>query len=446
MHRNLQWVWARFLTLLEIIGLRDDPGLDPRIQLALFRTYHAEFRKLLSANNHFLEGIAELDAKLSDPGHVDRNAMRSRVSQMATDVHHMVKSLNVIADDRYAALWPVLEELTARLNQMLTDPRCQSPVELWMPLSAIASAHADIVGGKMANLGEIKNVLGLPAPDGFAITTEGYRLHIERNGLASLIQQEHVDFSSVDEAASVSRRLQDRLLASTVPAELEQAILAAYDQLSQRLGWAPPLAVRSSALGEDGHLSFAGQFETVLNVPREGLCRAYLRVIASLFSPEAVHYRVLHKIPGENASMAVGFVTMVDASVSGIVFSREPTRQVGDASLIQAVEGLGAALADGQLSPQEIRVGSAPPHPVLSRTRPGQPGRLICGDGTGVIELPVVGEHASIQTVSDEQARDLARWAAGSRDALWHASGHRVGRGPGPAPGPVADAAAATRG
>jgi len=80
------------------------------------------------------------------------------------------------------------------------------------------------------------------------------------------------------------------------------------------------MAVRSSAVGEDSDFSFAGQFLSLLNVSRDNLCKAYHQVVASLYSPEALSYRLLHGIPGESAQMGVGFVEMVEPVAGGVCF------------------------------------------------------------------------------------------------------------------------------
>ena len=165
---------------------------------------------------------------------------------------------------------------------------------------------ADLVGGKMAHLAELANTLGLPTPDGMVVTTEGFRLLLEEGGIRSWIQDKHLEIVSEEDVDPVSKELQDRILSLPIPPALEEEILRAYDRLAERAGARISVAVRSSAVGEDSEFSFAGQFLSVLNVPREELCEAYLQVIASLFSPEAMHYRFLHKIPGESAQMAVG--------------------------------------------------------------------------------------------------------------------------------------------
>ncbi len=171
------------------------------------------------------------------------------------------------------------------------------------------------------------------------------------------------------------------------------------------------MAVRSSAVGEDSEFSFAGQFLSVLNVPREELCSAYLRVIASLFSPEAMHYRFLHKIPGESAEMAVGFVTMVDAVASGVVFSRDPSQPNSEKVLVQVVKGLCVILVDGKTSPEIILVSRDLATSTMARTPSSQKSRMILAPGSGMKEEMLTPREAEEPCLTDDEALRLAHWA-----------------------------------
>ena len=129
----------------------------------------------------------------------------------------------------------------------------------------------DKVGGKNASLGEMIHNLansGVQVPDGFATTAQAYRDFLADRGheskISSCLQALVVD--DVQSLSEIGQQIRQLILAASFPANLEQAITAAFNELSaadQQLA----VAVRSSATAEDlPDASFAGQQETFLNI------------------------------------------------------------------------------------------------------------------------------------------------------------------------------------
>ncbi len=282
----LESFWRSLRDFLEIIGLLPSrPHVDQDAQLARFRLYHTEFRKLLSANHSFLETLAELEEKRKGSGFLDAEYIKRRVLRSIADVHAMVESMQVISEGRYPGLPFALQRITHEILSTIQESSAGGSPELTLELSGLRASHADLVGGKMANLGGLRNALGLPTPDGFAITVEGYRLLIEEAGIRSWIQDQSLALSSCEDVESVSWEIQDRILKAQIPSSLRQALSSACQRLVQRMGEAPRLSVRSSALDEDSQLSFAGQFSSVLNVSIGDLPKAYLEGCGQPFLP-----------------------------------------------------------------------------------------------------------------------------------------------------------------
>ena len=406
-------VWGHFLTFLEIIGLRDErKDVDHAAQLSRFKLYHTEFRKLITANNSFLETLSELDEKRAGGSFIDQAYITRKMVRAVADIHAMVESFHVVSDGRYPVLREALGRISTELTSLCQDAACSAgQAELVLDLAAIRATHADLVGGKMSNLGELHNALGLPTADGFAVTTEAFRLLVEEGGLRSWIQNEHMLLRTPEDVPGVSAELREGIQSVPLPDRLSQAVDDAYARLCERVGGRPAMAVRSSAVGEDSALSFAGQFSSVLNVPGEGLAKAYLEVVASLFSPEAIHYRMLHQVPGESAEMAACVIAMQAAAASGVTFSRDPNAPDAGEVLIQAVHGLGVSLVDGRTSPEIIRVGLDTEPPRLSRTASSQASRFVSLPGAGIQEEALEPDLIGRQCISDAEAVELARWA-----------------------------------
>jgi pyruvate,water dikinase len=419
-------LWKMILSFLEIIGLRQEQRVEQEAQLARFKLYHAEFRKLLSANNSFLEIITEIEKKKTEGDFFDLPYLKRKIARAVADIHLMVGSINTISSGRYSDLEPALENITSRLAAVMEEPIDEPDMKMVVDLPEISATQSDIVGGKMANLGEISNGLHLPTPDGFAVSTGACHLLFQHGDVTPLIQKGETGLLTADEVPTLSGELRGAILSAAIPPPLEAEILTAYDRLETRLGFRPRLAVRSSALGEDSSLSFAGQFTSVLNVSREELLGAYREVLASLFSPEAIHYRLLHGISGESAAMAVGCISVVDAIASGIVFSNDPNNPEPGQVLVNCVRGLGVTLADGKVSPEAITV-SRDAHPrLLSRRAADQALYLICGPGGGLVEKALEPEMMNREILTDDEALQLARWAlklethfGGPQDIEW---------------------------
>jgi pyruvate,water dikinase len=138
-------------------------------------------------------------------------------------------------------------------------------------------------GGKNANLAALKNELKLPVPDGFSITTSAFTEFIRHNGIDAKIAALGLD-GDITEGELLDIR--NSILKGEMPPALNKEIDAALEKLEMRCRGHCPLAVRSSAVEEDSEYSFAGQYETVLNVPLEGMAvkDAYRQVLASLFT------------------------------------------------------------------------------------------------------------------------------------------------------------------
>ena len=119
------------------------------------------------------------------------------------------------------------------------------------------------------------------------------------------------------------------------------------------------VAVRSSALGEDGSdASFAGQYDTVLNVCGiDALHRAINQCVASADSEHASSYKGSQQ---RNTDTAMNIVVqrMVPAQVAGVVFTADAVSGRRDLLVVDAVAGLGEALVSGAATPDHYAINT----------------------------------------------------------------------------------------
>ncbi len=139
---------------------------------------------------------------------------------------------------------------------------------------------------------------------------------------------------------------------STASAEVRSREL---DWIWQSLGKAK-LAVRSSAAGEDGASnSFAGVFDSILNIERDGLEGAIRHVESSFATERASSYQL------SSGAGNVLIQRMVDAEYSGVLFTRDPS--ASGLSMIEMVSGTAQDLVSGTTRPRSFRFGRATRRP-----------------------------------------------------------------------------------
>jgi pyruvate, water dikinase len=275
-------------------------------------------------------------------------------------------------------------------------------------------ADLDQVGGKNSSLGEmISNLagLGVRVPNGFATTADAYRRFIGDTGLADLISAElaGLDTDDVQKLARAGTRIREAVVAQPFPAELEADIRAAYDDLTVDSA-DMSFAVRSSATAEDlPDASFAGQQETFLNVRGiDAILTAIREVFASLYNDRAIAYRVHHAFEHEAVALSAGVQQMVrsDIGASGVMFTMDTESGFSDAVFITSSYGLGEAVVQGAVNPDEFYVYK----PALRAGRPAILRRSVGGKATKMIYTTdtTVGRTTQFVDVPEPDRRRLS--------------------------------------
>ncbi len=139
---------------------------------------------------------------------------------------------------------------------------------------------------------------------------------------------------------------------SEIREELQQAIRRAYQQLCQQCLPTGNVAVRSSAVWEDGsEQSFAGQFESILNVQNES---ELFRAIRSSWQSALQQYEKGMGGQAEPFVYALIVQEMVNPVLAGVVFSVHPVTGNPNQLIVEAVPGLGNELMSGQQEPTRL--------------------------------------------------------------------------------------------
>jgi len=315
---------------------------------ALLERY-LQYKRLLAANSAILTIVSDLQIKMAEGFLFDMYYVRQTCERLAREVAVMVGALNAMANGRYQALNEARKRVDRLVAEELTGPRLQ-PVPLALPLNEVKEGL--FFGGKAEKAGELTR-LGLQVPAGFAISAYAQKLFFQTGDLEEFIRQaiahSHIrDLESLREAGEAIRQ---KIMAQPLPPELAAAISEQLQRLS-----GSPVAVRSSALQEDSFFSFAGQFESVLNVPLAQVGERYKEVIASQFTPRALYYCHTSGFSYQELAMGVLVMEMVPARTAGVLYTDDP--RGGDATIINAVRGLGSLAVGGVVEPDIYRIES----------------------------------------------------------------------------------------
>lgn len=275
------------------------------------------------------------------------------------------------------------------------------------------------VGGKCANLGELYGKIGVPVPGGFAVTADAFRVFLEKNRAVKKIDALLGGIEVNDPAAleETSRRIRAYVEGLSVPGEIENAIQAAYRELcEERGGKEVAVAVRSSATAEDlPGASFAGQQDTFLNVTGRTLLRKVRQCWGSLYTPRAIFYRKEKGFAQDTVLISVAVQEMVDAKVSGVMFTLEPVQGDRDKVVINAAWGLGEAVVSGQITPDEYLVEKGTLR-VLERKVFKKPRQIVYGQGGGTAWAAVPEGMQDAQALPDADIVRLAQYGVRIED------------------------------
>ena len=211
------------------------------------------------------------------------------------------------------------------------------------------------------------------------------------------------DLDSLDQ---VSDELRQMILVAQVPAELEAAIMEAYDHLGVREQGRPMVAMRSSVVGEDLTLTFATHYASYLNIPPEILVKRYKDILSGHFTPRALCYLKNQGFKEGEMTMGVTVMPMVQARVSGVLFTRRPEGTGPEAKII-AGWGPGHDGLAPEPSTDHYLLAYAPWGQVLDQVILPKPMMPVCRPDCGLEEVPVHPDYVNTPCLKEAQLRQL---------------------------------------
>jgi pyruvate,water dikinase len=297
-------------------------------------------------------------------------------------------------------------------------------------LAELRREHSASFGGKSSTLGELI-AAEIPVPPGFAVSTTAFRAFIEGAGLEGMIAAETARMSpdDVDSVGAASHAISEAMRFAPVPDVVRDEIARRYADLAEEVGIDdPPVAVRSSALGEDSQdATFAGQQESYLWVRgADHVCDAVRACWVSLYSSPAMTYRARLGQAAGGSAMGVAVQLMVDAEVSGVMFTCNPVS--GDPSMVavNASWGLGLAVVGGEVTPDDYLVSKVTREVVREHVHAKDVEYVPDAGGRGAVRVDVPEERRGVSCLEPrkldalvELGQRIERYFGSHQDVEW---------------------------
>lgn len=314
-----------------------------------FRFRYETLRSLLNKNGSALQILSDLEADLNHMRHYDKRIKRP-IQRLITESLLMAQELNLMTGDHYSDLYDVIFQLRSQTDQVFSEELPESDQLMVLNLENQDGPDPALVGGKAFGLWRLGKYFQGLVPPGFVVTTAAYNRILEENNLHNRIRILLNNLDVTEDQSQFQSRTQTirRLIRdASVSEEIQNAVreqVQQFDQAFPEQLW----AVRSSAVSEDGRHSFAGQFDSELQIRSENIINAYLHVLASRFSDRAVKYRIHNNFREVDTPMAVLFMPMIDPSAAGVVYTSDIKDSDTDTMVISAVPGLANRMVKGE--------------------------------------------------------------------------------------------------
>ena len=209
----------------------------------------------------------------------------------------------------------------------------------------IVEINGDLFSSKTGNKGKFLQEMrqnGFNVPGGIILDSDEYDLTIKNSGLEDKIE------------AKLKELKKDNLK------EISEEITKLFDGVKcasvfeNKLDENKLYAVRSSGTKEDlENFSFAGQYETFLNIKKEDVAENVINCYKSMFSEVILSYLVNRNLDATDLKMSVVIQEMVNSDLSGICFTLDPVTGDDKVMLIEVSEGLGENIVSGKTRPEE---------------------------------------------------------------------------------------------
>lgn len=333
-----------------------------------FAELFKRFQDILTKNNAAMELIADMDGKMGGDFVFDRKYLADSVQKLKQLVLANAYDLNFITNNQFLAIYDTIEKLAKELEVELSGQMVIREARRIYHLNEIDEGMEDTVGYKAYNLSRMVSLPKIDFPEGFVAAIGCFRDYLAYNNLfdkiTSLVETYKKGEKSVE---SVSTAIGLMILGGDIPPNVRREILPAANKICKGKVELCYFSVRSSGVGEDGELSFAGLHDSFLNVRFGELLSAFKKVLASLYNPASLSYRLKMNLFQMEMAMPVLYQAMVPSRTAGVLYTLDPNNPDRPECILSGNWGLGRVVVEGQAAVDTFYVSRNPPHAITQQ-------------------------------------------------------------------------------
>ncbi len=392
----------------------------------VLREKYESFKALLEYDKAAHDFMAVLEDIYYTPIKCDFQAVVKTYELFSHSVSNMVEELLKMCPSSYWELRSYFKKFDFYVRFMLAPEDFDFSPPFVIDFNKIFSFSEKTAGKKAFSLSLINRKLHLPVPSGFVITTNAFHYFMELNDLQEKINEKlaGIDIDDLTALEKTAAEIEQLILNGIVPEDIDSAImnnvLLLEDDNKKGNEIDLRFALRSSAVKEDGKVSFAGQYRTVLNVDKDSILYEYKRVIAGKYSARALFYRISHGILDDETPMAVLVLEMIDSKASGVMYTCDPENSVSENLLINSVWGQGEMLVEGRVTPDIIEVSKKDTSKIVS-IKTGEKSKQMVLAPNGKIRVIDTDKNKISRLSLDElSVLTLTRWGISLENYFEH--------------------------
>ena len=380
----------------------------------ILREKYKSFKVLLEYDKAAHDFLATLEDIYYSEKKCDFQAVVKIYEHFSIAVSGMVEHLLKMCPSRYWSLKDYFKKFDFYNQFMLAPPEFDVSPPFTIEFNKASLLNESIAGQKAFSLSQLKQVLHLPTPDGFVITTHAFHYFMEANDLRGPINETlaHLDISDISSLEKAAVEIKTLILTAGVPKEIDIAVMDALHSCQQGKKLNFRVALRSSAVKEDGKASFAGQYQTLLNVDKKDILTGYKHIIASKYSAPALVYRIRQGILDDETPMAILVLEMVDSKTSGVMYTMDMEDLLSQNTVIHSIWGQGELLVEGDVTPDVIRVSKKSPTTIVSTTIAAKRKQMVLASDHPPRTIKTNHHKQTLLSLDTDSALTLARWGS----------------------------------